>query len=222
VCALVTAGLWPLCASAVTQGQKDDFESGTTQGWQVGAAGSGGPSPVNVTSGGPGGATDNYMRLTSTGTFSALSKLVAFNTSQWTGAYDNSVGGISMQLANFEAGPSGNTTLQIRIALRDASFNQYVSRAFPLPADGQWHTATWNLNPTDFPSISGGNINTGRNNILEMRLMHSLGGTSFTGDTIAAIVGVDNITALPVPEPGVAGLAIVGLLAMQRRGRAGV
>jgi hypothetical protein len=211
---LVVIAFSPSCAFAVTKGQKDDFENGTTQSWRVGSRGTGGGSPVNVATGGPGGASDNYMRLTSTGSFGALSKLVVFNDSQWTGPYDSTVAGVSMQLANF-----GATALKMRIALQDNSFNTYVSKAFDLAPDGQWRTASWVLNTADFTSPTGGNINTGRNGIREVRILHSVGGSGLTGDPIAATVGVDNITATAVPEPGVAGLAAVGMLAALGRRR---
>ena len=99
-------------AAATIQGAViDDFEDGTTQNWVVGLLGA--PSPVppaNVTDGGPSGAGDNYMQLTSLGGAGAGSRLVAINLSQWAGNY-TSLGftSISMDLRNL-----GDTDLSIR------------------------------------------------------------------------------------------------------------
>ena len=52
-------------ALAIGAGQVDDFEDGTVQGWSEG-----GPSPnppVNIATGGPDGADDNYLRNAASG-----------------------------------------------------------------------------------------------------------------------------------------------------------
>ncbi|PWB73274.1 MAG: hypothetical protein C3F15_10055, partial [Holophagae bacterium] len=72
-------------AWAVDPLQVDDFEDGTTMGWEEGA-----PSPnppVNVADGGPGGAGDAYLENTSSGGTGAGSRMVMFNNAQWTGDY---------------------------------------------------------------------------------------------------------------------------------------
>ena len=78
-------------ASALTLGQSDGFEDGTTQGWVVNLLGSGSPPaatlPTNVATGGPGGANDNYLQLTSNGTGGSGGRLVSINVSQWAGNY---------------------------------------------------------------------------------------------------------------------------------------
>ena len=52
-------------ALAIVPNQFDNFEDGTLQGW-----GSGDPNPnppANITTGGPAGTDDNYLRVTSIG-----------------------------------------------------------------------------------------------------------------------------------------------------------
>jgi hypothetical protein len=75
---------------AVGSGQTDNFEDGTTQNWVVGLLGAVPPfPPANVPTGGPTGAGDNYLLLTSI--FSAFlepgNRLAVINLSQWTGNY---------------------------------------------------------------------------------------------------------------------------------------
>lgn len=75
-------------AQAATIGQIDTFEDGTTQGWTVGLLGAVHPAPpANVADGGPLGAGDNYLALTSLGGSGAGSKLVVLNPAQWAGDY---------------------------------------------------------------------------------------------------------------------------------------
>ena len=108
--------------------------------------------------------------------------------------------------------PNTNTqTLQIRIAFKvdPGQFSPgYVSTtSFPLPADGQWHHASFALNAgqmtevgdaPDFPDLLNGPG--------ELRILHSTG-LVLNGDPIIATMGIDNIRASPVPEP--AGLLTV-------------
>ncbi len=78
------AGLAIPSSAAVFVGMTDTFEDGTTQGWGVG-----GPSPSppeTVGTGGPSGAGDSFLLLTSLGGAGFGSKLTVFNESQrWVG-----------------------------------------------------------------------------------------------------------------------------------------
>ena len=66
----------------ITLASLNDFEDGTTMGWQVGGSGI---NPVNVSTGGPNGAGDHYLACNSDGV-GANGKLVIFNLgSTWTG-----------------------------------------------------------------------------------------------------------------------------------------
>lgn len=68
-----------IVSSQVTAGQIDDFENGTTMNWTDG--GSSVP-PVNIASGGPLGASDNYLSDPSLGGGGPGSKMVMFNDQQ--------------------------------------------------------------------------------------------------------------------------------------------
>src|SRR5438128_1719277 len=89
--------LAPLTVNALTLGQVDDFQDGTTDGWTTGHS-----TPANMATGGPSGAGDRFMQVVSTGGFGADSKLVVFNPSQWLGNYTGAgITGVAMYLANF-------------------------------------------------------------------------------------------------------------------------
>ena len=98
-------------AGAVTVGQVDDFQGGTTQGWLEGAIS---PNPpTNVPDGGPLGVGDNYLQNVSSGGFGAGSRQVMFNLVQWSGDYVTAgVTRIEADMANF-----GATALSMRIAI---------------------------------------------------------------------------------------------------------
>jgi hypothetical protein len=208
----------------ITLGQKDTFESGL-QGWTQGIN-SGGSGLANPT-GGPGGAADHYMQITSQGGFGADSKLIVFNQAQWTGNYIAAgVTAIEMDLM----APTTNTQpLSMRVGFQNPTLRQgYASTvAFNLPADGQWHHAVFKLTATDMTAINAPPaFNTFMSSVPEMRILSSAS-PALNGDTIAAVAGVDNVlaTTTPVPEPtGVlaAAAAVVGvawpLIRRRRRG----
>lgn len=131
--ALACAGLTlPQGANALSLGQVDDFEDGTTQGWAVGPPHP--APPANVASGGPAGAGDNYMQLTAIGGASAGSRLAAFNISQWSGDYlAAGITGFSIDLNNL-----GSTDLSLRLGISDGGSNAAISGAVTLLAGSGW------------------------------------------------------------------------------------
>ena len=64
----------PATGFAVDLGQIDDFEDGGTAGWRKGINSAN--QPMNISTGGPSGANDNYLQTISTGGFGADSKQV--------------------------------------------------------------------------------------------------------------------------------------------------
>jgi PEP-CTERM motif-containing protein len=199
-------------AAATIQGAViDDFEDGTTQNWVVGLLGAPSPvPPVNVTDGGPLGAGDNYMQLTSIGGAGAGSRLVAINLSQWAGNY-TSLGftSISMDLRNL-----GDTDLSIRLYLENPMgappTDDAVTDSILLPAGGDWTHATFDVSAAGLTALNG-SVATLLSNVTALRIMHSPA-AGFPPPAIAAVLGVDNITA--IPEPSTILLSALGLGAL--------
>ena len=181
-------------ANAVTLGQIDDFEDGSTHLWSEG-----GPSPnppENVASGGPDGVDDNYLADTSTGTGTAGSKMVMSNTGRWSGDYiSEGIQGLKMMMANF-----GDTPLQMRIALEGPSATRYGSTtAFTLPADGAWHPVVFGLTEDDLTNLGGvATPNEVLASVGTIRILAASGGPAWKGDSIAASIGIDDIEAISV------------------------
>ena len=102
--------------SQVVAGQIDDFENGTVQSWSEGGGLSTSPNPpVNISTGGPNGANDNFLRNVSSGGFGAGSRMVMFNQNQWTGNYT----GQKIVAIKFKAKAITNS-LNLRIAFDGA------------------------------------------------------------------------------------------------------
>ncbi len=68
-----------IAVDAITLGQIDEFNT-DTQGWRIGNHTHPSP-PQRIPNGGPSGAGDGYLQLSSTGGIGSGSKLVVFSTS---------------------------------------------------------------------------------------------------------------------------------------------
>jgi hypothetical protein len=195
----------------VTIGHADTFEDGLDN-WQGGVGGF-----TVVPNGGPAGAGDQYLQLSS-GASPLPPRLVGFNDSQWLGNYTAAgVTAVAMDLLN-----SGTTSLSMRVAIREgtgtASTPGYASTTpFILPADDQWHHAVFDL---DTASLTGFNspqlLSVDLANVKDFRILESAA-PSGVGDMVTAQIGVDNVTA--VPEPSAIALIMLAMPFIWRRTR---
>jgi hypothetical protein len=212
-------------------GQVDDFEDGTTMGWRINLLGMGNPPPetlpVNVPDGGPAGAGDNFLRLTSNGVLGAGGRLVALNLdSRWTGDYVAAgVNAITLQVNNL-----GATDLALRLLFEHAPAGPPTDLALStdpvlVPAGGGWVPVTFPIGPDDLTAALG-SVDAALTGANVLRLFHSPT-PEFPGPPATAVLGVDNITAafVPaqvVPEPGALVLFAASLVgwdvAARRRG----
>lgn len=212
------AALSGLCAGIAgagpTRGQIDTFQDGTTEGWQIGRASSP-EAPQNVSTGGPAGAGDAFLDMTSTGTGGPGSKAIIFNQAQWAGDYLSAgISEIDMDLKNL-----GATPLTMRIALDQFGGGPgYVTvNGFSLPADGAWHHATFKIDSADLtPLESPPDLNALLSSVTEMRIL-SAASPSLDGDNIASSIGLDNIQAVPEPASAALLLAAAPMLLRRRR-----
>jgi hypothetical protein len=201
-------------AAAVSVGQVDTFEDGTTQGWLVGLLGATSPAPpANQASGGPAGADDNFLLLTAIGGVGAGNRLVVINLGQWAGDYTAAgVTAIRMDLRNL-----GDTELSLRMFIENPTAGPPTDTAFSTtpfvlaPGSG-WQSAVFPIAAADL-TAGAGSVATALSTATAIRIFHSAA-AGFPGEPIVAQLGVDNITA--VPEPGAAwlmGLGLAGLAA---------
>ena len=205
-------------AQALTLGQTDDFEDGTTQGWVVNLLGMGGSHPAppqNVSDGGPSGAVDNFLLLTSVGGTVPGGRMTVINGTQWAGNYTTEgVTGINMSLKNF-----GDTDLHVRLLFERVGdtgpTDVAMSDAFFLAAGSDWTNAQFSVSAADLTTLLGS-----AENALDATVIRIFSNEDplFPPDPIAAQLGVDDINA--VPEPGTMAATLVGLAFLARRRRA--
>ena len=207
---LIIASFLTSHAFAVTVGQIDTFEDGTTQGWFAGGLGLGAvhPFPPANALGGPAGASDNFLLLTSLGGSGAGGRLNVLNTSQWTGNYFAAgVSSIAMDLRNF-----GETDLSLRLVFEDPTVGPPTNIAFSqtaifLPAGGGWTHAVFPIGVSDLQAGLG-NIDSAMMNATAIRLYHSPSANFpnpiFPITPVLALLGADNIQAggRSVPDGG--------------------
>ena len=181
-------------ALAVTVGQKDDFEDGTTANWVVSLFGAPHPAPPqNFATGGPAGVDDNYLRLTAQGGAGPGSRLAVINNVQWTGGYVAAGGGaISLDVNNF-----GTTDLTLRLQLSgpaDLTNVAVTTAAVSVPAGSGWLAVSF---PIDAASLTTtlGSAATLLTDVAEVRLFHNPAATS-SPPPVTAVLGVDNVTLL--------------------------
>src|SRR5947209_3519110 len=87
--------------AALIVGQKDNFQT-TSGNWANG----GGAADPFTTTGGPGGATDRFLQISSRGGTGAGSKMVTYNRTQWTGNFTSAkITGVEMDLKDFGTQP---------------------------------------------------------------------------------------------------------------------
>lgn len=223
---LALPALPTVAAGQIVPGQRDTFEDGTTQGW--GAAIMPGvvhpAPPVNVPAGGPGGADDAFLRLTSIGGTGAGiepgSRLSTLNVgNQWTGDYlAAGITHIELDAINL-----GSTDLLLRILISDPLMGPPANIAvsavgIPLAPGGSWTHLAFPLFGPGGLIANLGSVSAALMNATELRVYHSET-PALPPTPVAAQLGVDNITASVVPEPASLLLVATGMLALIAIGR---
>jgi hypothetical protein len=205
-------------ASAATVGQIDTFQDGTTDNWFAGGLGMGQVPPIPptvITNGGPQGAGDRYLQITGLGGPPAAgSRIAAINLAQWAGDYLHSgISAISMDLKNF-----GSTDLTVRLLFEDPMMAPPADQAVTtfgqfLPVGGGWTHTTFAISPAAMTLLFG-NINTLLANTTLVRIIDSP--TPTDAVSIAGVLGVDNIAAVPEPATLLPALSALAWLIVRR------
>ena len=223
--ALIALALFSLSAataSGVSLGQSDTFEDGTVQSWSTGPLGHPSP-PANIATGGPGGADDNYLRLTALGGTGAGSRLAAFNGAQWSGNYlAAGITAISLHVNNF--GPN-EAHLRLRfIGFSGATSDIAITNAVVVPPGSGWSLVTFTIYPASLVTLQG-SATAALTNASELRIFHNPAPAYPNPPTgppaITVQLGIDNIRAVPEASPvALISLGLLALVALTRKGSA--
>lgn len=169
----------------VVANQTDDFNNSVLANWDTGSRD---PNPPTIASGGPNGSDDRYLRLISSGGSGAGSRLIVFNSQQWTGDYTGQeIASITMDVKNF-----GTTQLELRLALQGSGGYISSSNSIPLVGGSQWTKIEFPISASDL----SGSIDIGNtlSNVRELRILHRTS-PGHQGNPIIAELGIDNIHA---------------------------
>jgi hypothetical protein len=196
--------LQPAVTAAVTLGQIDDFQDGTTQNWAIGATGTP-ATPVNIPDGGPAGAGDAYLLLTALGSGSPNvgNRLSVINETQWAGNYlAAGVNAVGMMVKNL-----GSTDLSLRLLVAVAAPQGFAptdvaisTKPVFLQAGSGWTAVVFPIAPANLTALAG-SVQTALGNAAELRIFHNPA-AGFPGPRVVASLGVDDIHAVRgVPLP---------------------
>ncbi len=203
-------------AHAITAGQIDDFQDGTTQSWI------GGPT-TNAPDSGPNGVGDHALSVPSFGGGGPGSRLVTLNdSSAWTGDW-TADGVTKIQLDVFNPN-AFELTMRLGIAGpgdfgSSGSGNKYVtSTGIVVPAHGHWHTLQFDVTAADLAQISGTDAAEALTGVTQFRVIHN-SALDWRGEVVAGTFLLDNITAIPEPATATLGLGSLAMALLTRRQR---
>lgn len=170
--------------AAPTDGQTDTFDASDVMGWQQGMV----DLVVGHSDGGPQGAGDGYIEVTSIGGAGQNSRMSVFNMAgRWTGDWIGAgIGEVVVDLKNDSAAALG-----IRLKFESATGRAY-SGSQNVPADGQWATYTFDLGPSSITAV--GDPATILGTVTRFRIEHNPNG-NHPPPAIAATLSIDNVTA---------------------------
>lgn len=222
---VVAAGL-SSAALAITAGQIDDFQNGTTQSWAEGLTGALPPvPPAVVANAGPAGTGDFAMRLTAVGVAVGPGGKLVVNNNQarWIGSYTAAgVNGIILDVRNPNTFP---VTIRVGVdgpALPASTGGRWITHGVELPAASGWRTLTFALRAQDLLPGDGGatSASTTLANVAVLRIMHAPAAT-WQGAVVTGQLDLNDIEALPEPSLALGVLAgglLLRSLAACRRG----
>jgi len=203
--------------AAVEVGQIDDFEDGTVQNWIWGRSNFGGP--VVVTS-----EMSTYLETESFGGGDAPgSRMAILNRQQWTGDYlAAGVGAIRLNAIN--DGPNfafEDLTVRLAFSSQSASIGSgrvVTNEGYLLSRGDGWQQLEFDL--SELTGIAGSNVPEVMSSVSELRII-SAENPEFIGDQIIARLGVDDISAVVVPEPTIwpFGYLVITFVIRQERRR---
>jgi hypothetical protein len=182
-------------SAQVVLNQVDDFSEGADGNWFEAVA-SGAPVE-NVSTGGPAGAGDSYLRdYTTQNPGGPGSRMIIRNNTQWAGNFTSAgVGSVLMDVRAL------NVDITVRISVTGPGGN-FSSPGFVVTAGSGWNSITIPISSTDMlsapaandGSAAGTDVNATMSGVTELRIL-SNPNPSWIGEVTNAEMHLDNITA---------------------------
>ncbi|MCA9187816.1 MAG: dockerin type I domain-containing protein [Pirellulaceae bacterium] len=178
--------------SAISLDQIDDFQSGSTLGWQGG-------SPSAVANAGPNGAGDFALRQVATGSGGFGSRLIVHNSAQWQGDWTAAgIEQISLDVRN-----PNNIPLSLRLGIAGpggvsggGTGDVWVTPPMSIPTGDVWQTVVFDVAPDNWINADlGTDINAALAAVSEMRILHNAN-VDYRGAVVNASMFIDNIKPL--------------------------
>jgi len=171
----------------------DDFERSTAKNWTKDNYAA--VPNQNITTDGPNGTDDNFLRLESINGTGLDSRLVTYNNAQWQGDYvDAGVTYISMDVRN-----SGATIITLRLSFENDNWTNdprwsSTNPISVIPGEG-WQTIVFPIDEESLTRLGHTNSYNGTfSAITEVRIIHN-DAPDWEGDSIEAILDIDNMQA---------------------------
>lgn len=199
---LILLSLPSLSWSQVLLNQIDDFEDYTTGNWTK----STNVLPnQNITTGGPQGENDNFLRIQS----AAGGQLLTFNNAQWLGNYYMNNGANKITYISMDVRNSGTNIIFLRLAFIDANWTNpdpiwcSTNAIAVLPGEG-WKKINFPISESSLTDVNNIGISYSGvfNSITEVRILHN-DAPAWESDPIEAILDIDNIMARNSPLLGI-------------------
>lgn len=195
-------------ATGVTLGQIDDFQDGSLEGWAGGAA------PTNIASGGPGGIGDHYLRISAVN-----GHLATNNVTTWAGDYVAAgIVKVSFLLNNLGPNP-----LALRISVFGPGGTFTTTDEAVLPVSSGWVPVEFRLDEAALTQTAGwGTLAETLADMSTLLLRHDPDPISPSGQAnpVTGTLGIDNVTAVPEPNPAlllIAGISTLGWSRARKR-----
>lgn len=174
----------------VALNQIDTFTDLSTAFW------SGGANPQVIPANGPGGASDAFLQINSTGGFGAGSHLATYNTLQWSGNYTST--GVKIVQADLKN--LGATSITMRLVFIDENQGQWTtanSNVATLAPGSGWTRVRFLIVESAWVNVSSAkNWSQISSAVGRLMFRHDPGNPQAGGEAVVGTLGIDNITAL--------------------------
>ena len=207
-----TFALQSSAALAVSVDLVDANWDSTLLGWEMGSTTVTDANMASIADGGPAGTGDSFLQVLSTGSAGAGGRMTFYNRTQWTGNFTAAgITAIAMDLNNISSSEALNLRLAVNGGRADPNNPGSIlgglfatAASVTLDSGSGWVHVVFSLLPEDLVAVSGRAGATGNDanatlaNVFELRLLNSAV-PDWAGLPVAATLGIDNISAVPLP-----------------------